>query len=59
MTVAQKILQLIRPSVPDTQSPVGNMYFQPEASIHAYEALPIAALPKTYSRLYQLKHEPT
>ena len=41
------------------QSPVGNMYFQPEASIHTYGALPTAVLSKTYSGVYQLKYEPT
>ena len=59
MTVAQKILQPIRLPVRDAQSPVGNMYFQPEGSIHAYVALPITALSMTYSGVYQLKHEPT
>ena len=59
MAVAQKILQLIRLSVQDKESPVGNMYFEPEASIHACEALPISTLSKTYSRVYQLKHELT
>ena len=43
----------------DTQLPVGNMYFQPEAPIHTYEALPIAELSNTYSGVYQLKYEPT
>ena len=59
MKVAQKILQPIRLCVRDTQSPVGNMYFQPEAPIHTYGALPIAELSKTYSGVYQLKYEPT
>ena len=36
-----------------------NMYFQPEASIRTYEALPTAVLSKTYSGVYQLKYEPT
>ena len=43
----------------DTQSPVGNMYFQPEASIHIYGALTAAVLSKTYSGVYQLKYELT
>ena len=43
----------------DTQLPVGNMYFQPEASMHTYGALPTAVLSKTYSREYQLKYEMT
>ena len=59
MTVAQKILQPIRLCVQDTQSPVGNIYFQPEASIHTYGALPIAELSETYLGVYQLKYEPT
>ena len=59
MTVVQKILQPIRLCVRDTQSPVRNMYFQPEAPIQIYEALPIAELSKTYSGVYQLKYEPT
>ena len=59
MTVAQKILQPIRLCVQDTQSPVGNMRFQPEAPIHTYGALPIAKLSKIYSGVYQLKNEPT
>ena len=33
----------------DIQSPMGNMCFQPEASIHTYGALPTAVLSKTYS----------
>ena len=59
MTVALKLIQLIRLCVRDTQPPVGNMYFQPEAPIRTYGALPIAELPKTYSGVYQLKYEPT
>ena len=59
MTVAQKILQPIRLCVRDTQPPVGNVYFQPEAPIHTKGALPIAELSKTYSVVYQLKYEPT
>ena len=59
MTVAQKILQPISLCVGDTQSPVGNMYFQPEAAIHTYGILPIAELSKIYSGVYQLKCEPT
>ena len=43
----------------DTQSPVGKMYFQPEASIHTYGALPTVVLSKTYSGVYQLKYELT
>ena len=42
----------------DTQLPVGNIYFQPEASIHTYGALPTVVLSKTYSGVYQLKYEP-
>ena len=38
----------------DTQSPVGNMYFQPEASIHAYGALRTAVLSETYSGVHDL-----
>ena len=59
MTVAQKILQPIRLFVRDTQSPVGNIYFQLEAPIHTYGALPIAERSKTYLGVYQLKYEPT
>ena len=47
MAVAQKILHLIRLSVRDKESPVRNMYFQAEASIHVCEALPISTLSKT------------
>ena len=43
----------------DTQSPVGNICFQPEASIHTYGALPTALHSKTYSGVYQLKYEMT
>ena len=43
----------------ETQSPVLDMYFQPEASINTYGALPTVVLPKTYSGAYQLKYEPT
>ena len=57
MTVVQKTLQHIRLCVRDTQLLVANMYFQPEASIHIYGALPTAVLSKTYSRVYQLKYE--
>ena len=49
----------------DTQLPVGNMYFQPQASIRtygalatavlSYGALPTTVLSKTYSRAHQLK----
>ena len=39
MIKAQSTLQPIRLCVRDTQPPVGNMYFQPEASIHTYGAL--------------------
>ena len=59
MTVAQKILQLIRLCVQDTQSPVRKMYFQPEAPRNTYGALPIAELSKTYSGVYQLRYELT
>ena len=59
MTEAQETLQLIRLCVQDTQAPVENMYFQPEASIYTYGALPTAVLSKTCSRVYQLKYEPT
>ena len=38
----------------DTQSPVRNMYFQPEAWIHTYGALPTILLSKIYSGVYQL-----
>ena len=55
MTVVQKTLQPIRLNVQDTQSPVGNMYFQPETSIHTYGALSTAVLSKTYSGVHQLK----
>ena len=54
MTVA---LQPIRLFVRDTQSPVGNMYFQPECSIHTYGALPTEVMSNTYSGVYQLKYE--
>ena len=59
MIVAQKILQLIRLCVRDTQSPVTNMYFKLEAPIHTYGALSIVELPKIYSGVYQLKYELT
>ena len=59
MTVAQEILQPIRLCVRDPQSPVGNIYFQPEVPTHTYGALPTAELSKTYSVVYQLKYEPT
>ena len=36
----------------DTQSPVGNMYFQPETSIHTYGSLPTVVLSKTYEYQY-------
>ena len=39
----------------DTQSPVGNMYSQPEASIYTFGALPTAVLTKTYLGVHQLK----
>ena len=52
MTVVQQTLQPITLRVQDIQSPVGNMYFQPEASIHTYGALPTAALSKAYSQEY-------
>ena len=48
MTVVQYTLQPLRLCVQDTQSAVGNMYFQLEASIHTYGALPTAVLSKTY-----------
>ena len=35
------------------------MYFQPEASIHVYEALPTAVLWKENPGVYQLKYEST
>ena len=44
--------------VRDTQAAVGDMYFQPEASIHTYGALLTAVLSKIYSGVYQLKYEP-
>ena len=59
MTVVQKTLQPMRLGVWETYSPVGDMYSQPETSIHIYGAFPIAVLSKTYSRVYQLKYEPT
>ena len=59
MTVAQQTIQPIRLCVQTTQSPVDNMYFQPEPSIHTYGALPTAVLSKTYLGVYQLKYEPT
>ena len=59
MTVAQKLLQPIRLCVRDIRSPEGNMYFQQEAPIHTYGALPIAELSKTYLGVYQLKYEST
>ena len=34
MTVPRKTIQTIRLCVRDTQSPAGNMNYQPEASIH-------------------------
>ena len=49
----------MRLCVRDIQSPVGNMYFQSEASIHTYGALPTGLLSKTYSGVYQLKYELT
>ena len=55
MTVVQETLQPIRFCVEDTQSPVGNMYFQPEASILTYGALPTAVLSNTYSGVHHLK----
>ena len=61
MTVVPQTLQPIRLCVQDTQSPVGNMYFQPEASIHTYGTLPTAVLPKTYLGVHQLnrnRHKP-
>ena len=57
MIKAQSTLQPIRLCVSDTQPAVGNMYFQPEASIHTYGALLTAVLSKAYSRAYQLKYE--
>ena len=44
MTTAQKTLQLIRLCVRATQSLVGSMYFQPEASMQTYGALLTAVL---------------
>ena len=41
MTAAQQTLQSIRLCVRDTRSP---MYFQPEAIIHTFRALPAADL---------------
>ena len=55
MTVVQETLQPIRLCVKDTQSPVGNMYFQPEASKLTYGALPTAGLSNTYSGAHHLK----
>ena len=55
MTVVQETLQPIRFCVEDTQSPVGNMYFQPEASILTYGALPTAVLSNTFSGVHHLK----
>ena len=55
MTVVQQTLQPIRLCVQNTQSPVGNMYYQPDASIHTYGALPTALLSKTYLGVCQLK----
>ena len=55
MTVVQQTLQPITLCVQDIQSPVGNMYFQPEASIHTYGALPTAVLSITFSGVHQLK----
>ena len=52
MTVAQKTLQTIRLCVQDTQSPVGNVYFQSEAFIHTYGALPTAVLLKLVSAIF-------
>ena len=43
----------------DTKSPVGNIYFQPESSIHTYGALPKEVMSNTYSGVYQLKYELT
>ena len=43
----------------DTQSSVGNIYFQPEASIHTYGALLTAVPLNTYSGVCQLKYELT
>ena len=59
MRAVQQALQPIRLCARDTQSPVGNLYFQPEASIHAYGGVPTAVVSKTYSGIYQLKYEPT
>ena len=55
MTVVNYTLQPIRLCVQDTQSPEGKMYFQREASIHTYGALPKTVLSKTYSGVHQLK----
>ena len=41
MITAQQTLQFIRLCVRDTRSP---MYFQPEATIHTFRALPAADL---------------
>ena len=59
MIVAQKILQYIRLCVQDTQSPVGNMHYQPQGPTHTYGALSIAELKKIYSGVYQLKYVST
>ena len=58
MTLALYTLQPIRLCVRDTQLPVKNLYFQPEASMHTFGALPTAVLLKTYSGVCQLKYEP-
>ena len=58
MAVPQKPLcTLVRLCVRDTQSPVGNMYLQPETSLHSYGSFPSAVLSKAYSEVCQLKYE--
>ena len=42
----------------ETQSPIGNMYFQLQVSIYTYGALPTNVLSNTYSGVNQLKYEP-
>ena len=59
MKIARKNLQPIRLCVRHTQSPVGNMYFQPDDSIYTYGALRTVVLSRTYSGVNQLKNEPT
>ena len=58
MTVAQKTLQPLRRAC-ETQSPVGDMYFQPEVSIHTYGALTYSTVAKDIFSSKSVKYELT